>query len=387
MLYTAASFSITVLPRSIIGAWAWFVIGAILGVILFLRGFRMLRYKQLILNTPFSKIRSASMGMVEVSGAAKGPRTIPAGITGQACYYYRATAWQLRRSGRDSSWQRVADECLSVPFFVEDPTGRLLVDPQGASLDIEPNFKDEFDTSFFMDNRDILPENVFKFLDRHNINFTSNTRVEEFCIRPDSPMFIFGSLAPNSTAAQWTPTAQVPGTNSLHQVQFSLFGGSTGSPLFSIGVSPISTVNPEFVESLAGAAPATAQSAPRQAPKPVAAAWSSISMDGENMASGNPSAAARTPAPAPQTSALATAEPEGSASDNAPDNVSDSAGFDLCPAAVIRKGPRGEPFMISTHSQREVVRSLAWKSALCIWGGPVLTLICLYLLAVGLGLT
>ena len=64
----------------------WAAVGAIAGVFLFARGFNMLRCKRLILNTPSSKIRSASMGLVEISGTAKGPQTVPAGITGDACY-------------------------------------------------------------------------------------------------------------------------------------------------------------------------------------------------------------------------------------------------------------------------------------------------------------
>ncbi len=55
--------------------------------------------------------------------------------------------------------------------------------------------------------------------------------------------------------------------------------------------------------------------------------------------------------------------------------------FDLHPSAAISKGERREPFAISWHSQKEVVGKLAWKSALCIWGGPLLALVCLYFLA------
>ena len=69
----------------------WAAVGAIAGVFLFLRGFSMLRCKRLIMNTPSSKIRSASMGLVEISGTAKGPQTRLMGITGEACYYYRAS--------------------------------------------------------------------------------------------------------------------------------------------------------------------------------------------------------------------------------------------------------------------------------------------------------
>jgi hypothetical protein len=135
----------------------WAAVGAVFGAFLFFRGFSMLRIKRLILNTPSSKIRSASMGLVEITGMATGPHTIPAGITGEPCFYYRAMAWQLRQSGRSNQWRKVADESLYVPFFVEDSTGRMLVNPQGAELDVHRNFKDEIGESLFA-NRDTMPE-------------------------------------------------------------------------------------------------------------------------------------------------------------------------------------------------------------------------------------
>ena len=61
--------------------------------------------------------------------------------------------------------------------------------------------------------------------------------------------------------------------------------------------------------------------------------------------------------------------------------------FDLAQPAAIGKGTDGSPFMISSESQREVVRALGWKSALCIWGGPILALISLYCLLVYFELT
>ena len=95
------------------------LLGVATGVYLFLRGVRMLQYKRLILNTPFSKIRSASMGLVEVNGTPIAPQTIASAITGQACFYYRARAWQFRDSdtGR-GEWVQSIDESLFVPFFL-----------------------------------------------------------------------------------------------------------------------------------------------------------------------------------------------------------------------------------------------------------------------------
>jgi len=123
----------------------WLGIAALLGgysgIYLFLRGFRMLQHKRLILNTPLSKIRSASMGLVEVSGMAKGPQTIRAGITGEPCYYYRARAWQESDSGNKGGWEQVADETVGILFIVDDGTGKMLVYPQGARPTLEENTK------------------------------------------------------------------------------------------------------------------------------------------------------------------------------------------------------------------------------------------------------
>ena len=52
--------------------------------------------------------------------------------------------------------------------------------------------------------------------------------------------------------------------------------------------------------------------------------------------------------------------------------------FDPRPPVVLAKGKNNPTFLISWRSQRELARSLGWKCALMIWGGPALTLLCLY---------
>jgi hypothetical protein len=54
--------------------------------------------------------------------------------------------------------------------------------------------------------------------------------------------------------------------------------------------------------------------------------------------------------------------------------------FDTHSSAVLMKGAHNPAFFISWRSQRDVVRSLGWKSALMIWGGPALTLLSVYVL-------
>ena len=125
------------------------VLGFCAGIGLFVYGFRLLLRRRLILDTPFSKIRSASMGMIEVSGQAVGPYTMIAPITERPCYYYRTLVWEWKQSGKNKNWVKVVNECMHLPFFLDDNTGRLLVDPRGAELDLHRDFEQEFCDSFF----------------------------------------------------------------------------------------------------------------------------------------------------------------------------------------------------------------------------------------------
>ena len=180
------------------------VVGFCAGIVLFFYGFRLLQRRRLILDTPLSKIRSASMGMVEISGLAVGPYTMVAPITARTCYYYRTLVWEWKQSGKNKQWVKIAGECMHVPFFVDDGTGQLLVDPSGADLDLHRDFREEFNGSFFSSS-DNAPGNVNTFLARHGIVTDNRIKVEEYCIKPKNSLFILGTLAEN-TGLEMTPT-------------------------------------------------------------------------------------------------------------------------------------------------------------------------------------
>jgi len=349
----------------------WATIGAVGGVVLFIRGFVMLRYKRLIQNTPASKIRSASMGLVELSGMAEGPQTIPAGITGEACFYYRAIAWQLKESGRSNEWKKVADESLFVPFFINDMTGRMLVDAAGADMEVQRNFRDEFNSSFF-GSRDMLPENVGRFLARNGILGGAAVRLEERCIKPAYPLFVFGTLAPRSLTGQtgWVPKPHVGGS-SVMGMDVSLDASRLRAPLGNNVAQLLGRIPGAERASVSKTSGTFGNPAP-------AAMWSSVSINEVSLAhSGGHAAVAEAPVepveqPAPQTDEEAETP---------------KSQFDLSQPVAIGKGADGAPFMISSESQRELVKALGWKSALCIWGGPILALISMYYLLVYFELT
>ena len=126
----------------------WPIVGVGAGLYLFYRGFRLLQRKRLILNTPTSKIRSASLGLVEISGLATGPYTMPAPITAIPCYYARTVGWQWKQQGKNKQWVKFADETRHVPFYLDDNTAKLLVNPHGAEMDIHRDFHEEYSGSF-----------------------------------------------------------------------------------------------------------------------------------------------------------------------------------------------------------------------------------------------
>ena len=368
------------------GGWIWALAGAAAGVYLFFRGFRMLQRKRLILNTPSSKIRSASMGLVEVSGLAVGPYTMPAPITSLPCYYYRTMAWQWKQSGKNSEWVKVAEESLHLPFYLDDNTGRVLIDPRGAELDIHRDFHEEYSNSLFS-SKDFVPPNVSSFLSRHGVSTEKKLKVEEYCIKPKNALFILGTLAENP-GLEFSPTPvrtvtglaaglnlNVPGfvQEKIESVLSGLPGvtSTTSTRTFTRIIlngkdDQNAGLQPEVIRlSTENGTPATSLSMTQQ--QKIAAALTKAGIT-------NPAAWAVAGVPQAAAPAVQTASINGS-----PDDTQE---FDLKPKVVLMKGTHDPAFLISWRSQRDVVASLGWKSALYIWGGPALTLLCAYIVAI-----
>jgi hypothetical protein len=76
------------------------------------------------------------------------------------------------------------------------------------------------------------------------------------------------------------------------------------------------------------------------------------------------------------TSGIAVVNPEDSSKGNSSSDP--TGGFDPHPPVVLMKGKNNSTFLISWRSQRAIARSLGWKCALMIWGGPALALLSLY---------
>jgi hypothetical protein len=359
------------------GLLVWCAIGFCAGVVLFFYGFRLLQRRRLILDTPFSKIRSASLGMVEISGLATGPYTLLAPITARPCYYFRTVVWEWKQHGKNKEWVKIAGECMHVPFFLDDNTGRMLIDPRGADLDLHRDFQEEFCDSFFT-TKDPAPESVRTFLARHGVITNNRIKVEEFCIKPKNALFTLGTLAEN-TGLEVTP----------QPIRENEEIGSTGIGKFSLLLTPTGfnstgdDDNSVLAEPVASRADVLSHEVVRlpsdRAPMKTSEMTQQQKIAAALMKAGITSPAAWSAAGVSSESASAVEVVSDPASATSRDRVR-SNGFDAHPPVVLRKGENDKTFLISWRSQQEVARALGWKCTLMIWGGPALALFSLYIL-------
>jgi hypothetical protein len=164
----------------------WGCAGVVIGVFLFFRGFPYLKRKRLIENTPTSTVRSAPLGAVEVSGKVVGPYTLISPISESDCFYYRAVA---RSSSKED--KSTIEETLYAPFFIDDGTGLVLVDPRGAEMELQPFLDQEYSPSA----GDAF---IRRFLVRRGLSSEFPATLQEYCIRAGDHLFVLGTLRENT---------------------------------------------------------------------------------------------------------------------------------------------------------------------------------------------
>jgi hypothetical protein len=353
--------------------------GGVAGLYLFYRGFRLLQRKRLILNTPASKIRSASMGLVEINGLATGPYVINSPLKQTNCYYYRSVAWQWKQRGKDSEWVKAAEESLHVPFYMDDGSGRLLVDPSGAEMDLHCDLHEEYNRSLLLSGPE-MPGSVFSFLSRHGVDSSKRIKVEEYCIRPKDDLFVLGTLSQNpglntSVMPAWAGHgSQGSAATGVSVAAPALASVKAGDVVGSVTSAGNGNGSPQIVRLSGDSAAVPATEMTQQQKIAAALLKAGITSPLAWAAAGvSPQTAVQVGSYLP--SAVATSPPE-----TEQKSLETNETFDLHPTVVLMKGTHEATFFISWRSQRDLVLALGWKSTLMIWGGPAMTLVSVYVL-------
>lgn len=160
------------------------VIGIGFGIYSFYRGFKIFRLKRLIKNIPTSKIRSMAMGLVELTGRAVPLKLLKAPLTNNDCVYYEVVVQSYQKRGKSYQWVTVHRDRSFNWFYIEDDTGRVLVNPMGAEISIP---KDYETISYWTST-------PYKSLNFNPIKYIgTKLKFIEYHIAPQDPLYILGA--------------------------------------------------------------------------------------------------------------------------------------------------------------------------------------------------
>ncbi len=169
-------------------------IGLLIGMILFYTGFRGLKMKRLIENTPTSKIRSLAMGLVEVYGEALPEnKTLKSPLSKTDCVYYSVNIEEYRNKGKHSEWVSIYDKQSEEKFRIKDETGEILVNPKDAQMVLSPDSVSQSGLG-----KDPT-KNIMNFLTTNKIKYegllgiNKTMRYTEIIIAPKDKLYVMGN--------------------------------------------------------------------------------------------------------------------------------------------------------------------------------------------------
>jgi hypothetical protein len=185
----------------IIGA----AIGAVMGVVWFIKGFKELKVKRTIQNIPTSKIKTGAVGTdVEIKGniVTEKERLVTAPISGKQCIIYHIEIQVERRRKNSTYWATIDQFYSHKGFFVDDQSGATaLVLVEGARI----NRKGKTDNYYFnSSNLDEMPDTLRKSLTTNQYKLkkfklkksswllSSKYRLLEWCFMPNEEVYILG---------------------------------------------------------------------------------------------------------------------------------------------------------------------------------------------------
>lgn len=158
------------------------------GVAVFFYGVFTLIRARLIENTPTSKARSAALGYAEFSGTASGPAPMPAPVSKKGAVWWDCSVSQ--KQGKNN-WKVLFHACSPQPLFLKDDTGRVLIDPLGATLDCPSTglHRSLFNAARF--DEALTGMGAAHLAGRFAV-FSSAVRLKEKCIPLDAPLYVLG---------------------------------------------------------------------------------------------------------------------------------------------------------------------------------------------------
>jgi hypothetical protein len=159
------------------------------GVLLFRRAFMIRRLS----ITPVNRVRDGFVKVYGIVSAANG--TLLGPLSGKNCVYYEYLIEESR--GGTDVYSTVKSDKSIVCFYLDDGTGRVLINPECALVDLSEDYK--FHSGVFKDP----PGNVLRFLSENNIKhdgafgLNKGMKFYEYCIEPGNKLYVIGTARKN----------------------------------------------------------------------------------------------------------------------------------------------------------------------------------------------
>lgn len=113
------------------------VIGFGAGLYYFVKGFRVYREYRVLEDTPEMPIRSIAMGLTHIHGKAIGDARVTSPVSKTPCFFYKVDIERWKTDSRGSgSWSHYKTDADGVRFYLDDTTGKVLVDAHRAEYDL-----------------------------------------------------------------------------------------------------------------------------------------------------------------------------------------------------------------------------------------------------------
>lgn len=181
-------------------------LGFVVGTSVIFHGARTYKRYALVRDTPTEEIESVAMGRTELEGTihpADDPLDQPFGAG--RCVYAEWEVEEYRRSGRNNSgsWHTIGSGTIGVPFYVDDGTGKVLVEnPREATATISDSNCTTTrsiggGSGSFLHSRGISPRS------------SNRRRYTQEVIPPGTEGYVFGEASPLSVTGGYLDEADV----------------------------------------------------------------------------------------------------------------------------------------------------------------------------------
>lgn len=198
--------------ENIIRLFFYMIAGFAAGIWFFVKGLILFKRKRIIENTPTSKTRGIAMGPVEVYGEVvlkKDEAQLASPFTKKPCVYYKYEIQEYRSQGKHSRWVTINSGQDDAKFFVKDDTGKVLVDPSCATIEIPAD--NVFNSGMGKDPPAIIMDFLKKSSIKHDgfLGLNKAMKYMEYFIEPGDKLYVMGTAGKNPEIKEFSAQQSV----------------------------------------------------------------------------------------------------------------------------------------------------------------------------------